>query len=202
MMDQMSTIQESSSELTAHLAARLRTLRAARGLTLDALARASGVSRSMISLIERGQASATAVVLERLATALGLTLAALFDAPAAARAAGPVARRSEQTEWCDPGSGYRRRNVTPAGAGQPMHIVEVHFPPGARVAFETGARRERVFQQVWLLEGRLEVTLGAQRHQLREGDCLAMELDAPTMFRNPTRRPARYAVVLTTEAAR
>jgi len=78
--------------------------------------------------------------------------------------------------------------------------VEVHFPAGGRVAFETGARDVRVHQQVWVLEGAIDVTLGAERHRLREGDCLAMQLDRPTMFHNPTRRPARYAVVIASEA--
>ena len=64
------------------------------------------------------------------------------------------------------------------------------------MAFETGARATRVHQQVWMLEGAIDVTVGAERHRLREGDCLAMQLDRPTMFHNPTRKPARYAVVM------
>ena len=96
----------------------------------------------MISLIERGESSPTAVVLEKLAAGLGVTLASLFDAPAAAAQApsGPVARRDDQPQWRDPASGYLRRNVSPPGVPQPMQIVEVHFPPGGACAFETGAR--------------------------------------------------------------
>ena len=80
-----------------------------------------------------------------------------------------------------------------------MHIVEVRFPAGARVAFETGARDIRIYQQIWVLEGAIDVTLGAERHRLRGGDCLAMLLDRPTMFHNPTRKPTRYAVVIAPE---
>jgi uncharacterized cupin superfamily protein len=116
-----------------------------------------------------------------------------------ARARGPVARRDDQPQWQDPASGYRRRNVSPAGVPQPMQIVEVHFPPGGRVAFESGMRERRVHQQVWMLEGMIVVRLGAESHRLREGDCLAMQLDGPTMFHNPTRKPARYAVVTASE---
>jgi hypothetical protein len=47
-----------------------------------------------------------------------------------------------------------------------------------------------------VLEGAIEITIGTELHRLREGDCLAMQLDAPTMFHNPTRRPARYAVAV------
>ena len=80
-----------------------------------------------------------------------------------------------------------------------MQIVEVEFPAGARVGFDNAARGLRVHQQVWLLEGAMDVTLGDERHRLREGDCLAMELDRPILFHNPTRKRARYAVVISTE---
>ncbi len=193
----------SDAGIGLRLAARVRALRASRRLSLDALARASGVSRSMLSLIERAETSPTAVVLEKLASGLGVTLAALFDPAAKAGAtSGPLARRDDQPRWKDPASGYVRRNVSPPGAAQPLQIVEVRFPPRARVAFENAARGLRVHQQVWVLEGTIDVAVGAERHRLREGDCLAMDLDRPTMFHNPTARPARYAVVLASAAGR
>ena len=197
----MSIMKDTASDLNQRIAERVRDQRATRGLSLDALASKSGVSRSMISLIERGESSPTAVVLEKLAAGLGVMLASLFDTPAATAQAlsGPVARRDDQPQWQDPASGYLRRNVSQPGVPQPMQIIEVHFPPHGRVAFETGARDLRVHQQVWVLEGAIDITLGAERHQLREGDCLAMQLDRPTMFYNPTRKPARYAVVIATE---
>jgi transcriptional regulator with XRE-family HTH domain len=193
---------ETTPDLNQRIAERVRELRAAQGLSLDAVASKSGVSRSMISLIERGESSPTAVVLEKLATGLGVMLAALFDAPAAAAQvpSGPVARRDDQPQWRDPDSGYLRRNVSPPGMPQPMQIVEVRFPPGGRVAFETGPRDMPVHQQVWVLEGAIDITLGVERHRLREGDCLAMQLDRPTMFHNPTRKPTRYAVVIASDA--
>jgi glyoxylate utilization-related uncharacterized protein len=82
-----------------------------------------------------------------------------------------------------------------------MQIVEVNFPAGGRVAFENGERAARIYQQVWVLEGAIDITLGSERHRLREGDCLAMQLDGPTMFHNPTRKAARYAVVIAAEPA-
>jgi transcriptional regulator with XRE-family HTH domain/mannose-6-phosphate isomerase-like protein (cupin superfamily) len=204
MVDSHSIIKEAPSDLNQRIADRVRELRAAQSLSLDALAGRSGVSRSMISLIERGESSPTAVVLEKLAAGLGVTLASLFDAPAsAAKSAGgpggPVARRDDQPQWRDPGSGYVRRNVSPPGVPQPMQIVEVHFPAGGRVAFETAERAARVHQQVWVLAGSIDITVGGERYRLRDGDCLAMQLDGPTMFHNPTRKPARYAVVISCE---
>jgi transcriptional regulator with XRE-family HTH domain len=191
---------DSLPDVDERIAERVRELRATAGLSLDALANKSGVSRSMISLVERAESSPTAVVLEKLAAGLGVTLASLFDAPPdTAQPTGPVARREDQPEWRDPASGYVRRNVSPPAVPQPFQIVEVHFPAGERVAFETGGRDVRVFQQVWILEGTMDITVGAERHRLREGDCLAMQLGQPTMFHNPTRKRARYAVVIGAE---
>jgi transcriptional regulator with XRE-family HTH domain len=188
------------ADLNQRVAERVCGLRAARGLSLEALATKSGVSRSMISLIERGESSPTAVVLEKLATGLGVALASLFDEPRPAP--GPLARAKEQPPWRDPQSGYVRRNVSPSGAGSPIQIVEVTFPAGARVAYETGPREPRVHQQVWVQEGAIDITVGDERHRLQAGDCLALVLDRPLLYHNPTRKTARYAVVLATEALR
>jgi transcriptional regulator with XRE-family HTH domain len=185
-------------DINARIAARVRQLRAERALALEALAASCGVSRSMISVIERGETSPTAVVLEKLAVGLGVPLASLFDAPAAP--ADPVSRRRDQVEWRDPASGYLRRNVSPAGFPSPIHVVEVVFPAGARVAYETGARPGVTHQQIWVLQGEIEITLGRAPHRLAAGDCLAMVLDRPITFRNRTRKPARYAVILSHQA--
>ena len=185
---------QDATPLDQRIARRVADLRAQAGLSLQALADRSGVSRSMLSLIERGECSATAVVLEKVATGLGLMLADLFD-PAVSR--GPLARRADQPVWRDPASGYQRRNVSPPGTAHALQIVEVEFPAGARVAFESAARERPVHQQVWLLDGELEITLGAETHALRAGDCLAMRLDAPIVYANVSPRPARYAVLIT-----
>ena len=51
-----------------------------------------------------------------------------------------------------------------------------------------------------LLSGTIDITQGAERYRLREGDCLAMQLDRPAIFHNPTAKAARYAVVIATHA--
>lgn len=178
------------------IAQRVRDLRGARGLSLEALATHCGVSRSMLSLIERGESSPTAVVLEKLATGLGVTLASLFEAQAPAGM--PVSRRADQQAWRDPHSGYVRRNVSPGGVGSPIQLVEVEFPPLARVAYETAARVPQVHQQVWVLSGSIEISYGDELFLLGPGDCLAMVLDRPMAFHNPTGDTTRYVVAITT----
>jgi transcriptional regulator with XRE-family HTH domain len=197
MLEWNSTIMEGAAaglDVQERLAARLRHLRAARELTLDALAERSGVSRSMISLVERGESSPTAAILDRLAAGLGVTLASLF-ADEAREDGSPVSRRKDQREWRDPASGYVRRNLSPPHVRSPLALVEVVLPAGARVAYDTAAARS-IAQQIWIIEGTLELTLGATVHRLAAGDCLAMRLEGPIVFRNPTRTAARYLVAL------
>lgn len=196
----MSSMKDARSRSINHrIAARVRDLRSAGRLSLEALAQRSGVSRSMISLIERGESSATAVVLEKLAASLGVSLASLFEDTRAP--ASPLARRKTQTEWRDPASGYLRRNLSPAGFASPLQLVEIEFPPGARVAYESGAREVPMHQQVWVLEGSMEVNVGAEQVRLEAGDCFALQLDGPTAYRNPGRTRARYLVAIVSEGA-
>jgi transcriptional regulator with XRE-family HTH domain len=194
MPDDSSSMTDGLVSLNDRIGQHVRGLRAARGLSLEAMATRCDVSRSMISLIERGESSPTAVVLEKIATGLNVPLASLFEAPPTGEA--PIARRGEQPLWRDPQSGYVRRNVSPDGSASPIRIVEVSFPPGTHVAYETGAHEPRINQQVWVLEGEIVVTVGDESHRLADGDCLAMLLDLPVSFRNDTARDARYAVVV------
>jgi transcriptional regulator with XRE-family HTH domain len=187
-------------DINARIANRVRALRTDLGLTLDALAAKCEVSRSMLSLVERGESSPTAVVLEKIAWGLGVSLATLFDDASAP--ADPVSRRADRTPWRDPQSGYVRRNISPPNFPSPIRIVEIVLPAGARVAYETGAREVSLHQQIWVQEGSLEVTLGRVTYRLAEDDCLAMQLDEPTAFRNRTRKPARYLVIVAGDRAR
>lgn len=183
-------------DINQRIARRVRELRDARGYSLDALAERSGVSRSNISLIERGQSSPTAAVLDKLSAGLGVTVASLFESSEAPAAEpSPMARVAEQPLWTDPASGYVRRNVSPA-ARSPIQLVDVVFPAGQRVAYDSAARDVEIHQQVWMIDGVMEMTVGDTQWRLETGDCLAMQLDRPIVYRNPTRKPARYLVAL------
>lgn len=197
-LDNKSIMREITTEplpdINLRIANRVSALRAEREMSLEALASRCSVSRSMISLIERGESSPTAVVLEKLAKGLGVTLASLFEDPR--DDASPLVRRAEQLQWTDPQSGYLRRNISPPHFRSPIQIVEVIFPPGATVAYEAGARDKSVHQQIWVLEGCMELSFAEQRYFLRQGDCLAMREDQAIAFQNTTALPARYVVVI------
>ncbi|HZP20054.1 MAG TPA: cupin domain-containing protein, partial [Bauldia sp.] len=95
-----------------------------------------------------------------------------------------------------------RREVAPAGTGSPVRIVEVEFPAGAEVALGPATHR-LIDQHVWVLAGAMEVTLPDGTFRLAAGDCLHMRPDSGGItFRNPGGKPARYAVILTSEPVR
>ena len=180
--------------VTQALAERVRHEREHRGWSLAELAQRSGVSRAMISKIERAEASPTAELLHRLCVGLGMTLASLFSSPRTI--ASPLSRLADQPEWRDPATGYVRRNVSPAGFGPSAQIVDVRFPPGARVVFDT--MRDIVLeQQIWMQAGCMQLSTGRETYLLEAGDCLAMRLNRPLTFRNPSDQPAHYILVAT-----
>jgi transcriptional regulator with XRE-family HTH domain len=184
------------SDIDQRIGARIRELRSRKGLTLDGLAARADVSRAMLSRIERGESSPTAQLMNKICGGLGITLSALFAESAAP--ASPLARRESQPTWRDPATRYLRREVSPAGAS--VDIIEVEFPPRRSVAFDS-MRLPGVEQQVWVLDGALEMEVGGETFRLAQGDCLKMHLNQPTAFRNPTRRQVRYAVIIDRGAA-
>jgi transcriptional regulator with XRE-family HTH domain len=187
-------------DINTLIAIRLRGLRDSCGLSLEALAKRSGVSRSNISLIERGESSPTAALLDKLAAALGVTLASLFEERQAASAApSPLARAVDQPQWTDPASGYVRRNLSPS-APSPIQLVSASFPAGQRIVLDSPARENEIHQQIWVIEGTMEITIGDQLWRLEPGDCLAMRIEQHIVFHNPGSKTARYLVAIAAAA--
>jgi transcriptional regulator with XRE-family HTH domain len=185
----MSTILD---DPTPRIAARLREERKARDWSLDELAAQSGVSKAMISKIERGEASPTAALLGRLSGAFGLTLSALLAR--AEERGGRLARETAQPRWRDPETGYVRRQVSPPSDG-PIELIEVELPAGKAVAYPASAYAF-IRQLVWVMDGRLTFVEGQVSHDLKAGDCLELGPPADCMFRNDTKKACRYLVAL------
>lgn len=187
------------TSIDRRIGTRIRDLRAERSLTLDGLAELADVSRAMLSRIERGESSPTAQLLVKVCGGLGIALSALFAATETP--VSPLSRRADQPTWRDPATRYLRRNVSPPGVGSPVEVVEVEFPPGGSVAFDN-QRVAGTDQHVWVLDGTLELELGGEAFRLETGDCLVMRFGQPVLFRNPTARPVRYAVIISHGAVR
>lgn len=185
---------------------------------MERLASASGVSRAMISKIERGESSPTAVVLGKLSAALELSIAELLaaspgalsatgagaeagagrPAPGQAPAGGLVRRAAESPEWRDPDTGYLRRQLSTPRF--PVAVTEVVLPAGARVPYPAGAYAF-IAQLVWVLSGQLTLTDGPAVNLLSAGDTFELGEPRPREFRNESAAECRYLVVVTRTTA-
>jgi transcriptional regulator with XRE-family HTH domain len=178
---------------TPLIAARLREERRRRGWSLDRLAQRAGVSKAMLSKLERAESSPTAALLGRICGAYGLTMSALVAQPG--EGGGRLVRRAQQPVWRDPQTHYLRRQVSPL-SDLPLQLVEVELPAGASVSFPASAYAF-IRQLVWVLRGRLDLVEGETLHRLRAGDCLELGAPADWTFRNRGRAACRYLVALT-----
>jgi transcriptional regulator with XRE-family HTH domain len=120
----MSTLMEDPNVLGR----RVKAERARRGWSLARLADVSGVSRAMISKIERGQSSPTAALLGKLSAALELSMTELLSSADGA-APGQVRRAADTPDWTDPDTGYLRRQMSRPGF--PADVTEIVLPAGA-----------------------------------------------------------------------
>jgi len=173
------------------IAARLRLERESRGWSLADLAERSGVSKAMISKIEREEVSPTAVILVRLAGAFDLTLAGLL-----LRAEGQqrLTRAGEQAVWRDPKTGYRRKQVF-GRSDHPLEIIEVELPAGQEVVLPASSYAH-IRQAVWVRTGDLVIIEAGERNELGAGDCLGFGPPSEVTFSNETGTPCTYVVAL------
>jgi transcriptional regulator with XRE-family HTH domain len=188
-VDDVSTIIDKQTET---LAACIRREREARGWSLAQFAGRSGVSKAMLSKIERGEASPTAALLGRISGAVGLTLSGLLARAESGN--GGLTKRGDQPIWRDPATHYMRRQVL-AAADMPLELTEVELPPGASVTFPASAYAF-IRQVIWLLDGRLIFTEGGKTQALAAGDCLRLGPPGECTFKNGSRKPCRYLVVV------
>lgn len=176
------------------LGLRLQDLRRAAALTLDDLAGRTGISRATLSRVERGETSATAQILGKLASVYGRPVSRLIaDVETTSARHIPAA---EQTVWTDPETGFRRRMVSPPAAGYAAEVLACVIPAGATIAYDA-APVVGLEQHVLLESGRLILTEDGTPHDLAPGDALRFRLTGgPTRFHAPGPDPARYTLVL------
>ena len=181
------------SGIEQRIAAHLKQRRLANGLSLADLAERSGVSRAMISKVERSAASPTAALLGRLCNGLGVTLSSLIAN--AEQSVSPLIRAKDQSTWGDPVTGLTRTMISPDLADSAVEIVRVDLPPDASVSYDP-QRYLRYEQHVVLLKGRLHLTVGDEEYQLGPWDCLLMPTNLPLRFQNKGKVSCCYLVIL------
>ncbi|WP_300033148.1 XRE family transcriptional regulator [uncultured Roseobacter sp.] len=158
---------DSADAILNHLPARLKEARRNQGLSLDAVAKLSGVSRSMVSQIERGESSPTIATLWNLTRALQVDFAGLLDG-AVAKPQIETLRASEVPTIDNLGSGCRIRILSPPEEAGKHEVYEVSFEPGGLLDSQPHTRGAR--EHLTVIEGQLQVTSGESTSTLSAGD--------------------------------
>ena len=159
--------------------------------TLDDLAARSGVSKGMLSQIEQVRTNPSVATICRLATALGVSVASLVEAPE-----GPsdrVVRADEGvTLWTGGNKDSAARLMVGSGTSQQVELWDVRMVPGDGFSSEghpTGTR-----ELLLVIEGELTLVLDGTPHLVGAGDAIAFVADRPHAYRNLGTAPLRYSL--------
>jgi transcriptional regulator with XRE-family HTH domain len=176
----------------ADLGERIRLERVRRRYSLDDVASASGVSRSMLSAVERGDKVPTVLVLDRIATALGTSIARLLGEEKTARVI--VLRHEDQDLARDP-SGWERRILSPVLPGVEFELMRTTIDPGVDAgAFSPHAPGSREY--VAIESGTLLLTIDGVPYTLHPGDSIYYDGNCVHAFANPGDIPCVYYLAM------
>lgn len=158
------------------LGGRVKHLRATRGWSLEALANASGVSRSMLSQIEREQANPTLAVTLRIARAFGLSLGELLEMPGASSAM-TVIRSDDHTYHYRSDKDCQIRTLSPLNLEKDVEFYELRLKPGG--ALRSAPHFEGTREFLTVQKGRFCVESAGDSEELNSGDSASYRADVP-----------------------
>ena len=172
--------QPAETSIEVDLGARIRALRLARGLTLRRIAADAGVTESFLSQVERGVAAPSIATVQRIARALGQSIAELF---AADERAGIVVRARDRRRIVYQGLGAIDEFLTRATDGK-LQVILSTIEPGGGTGDEayTHDSDEEV---VVVLEGSLDLWVGPEHFRLEAGDAVTLSSRLPHRNTNP-----------------
>jgi transcriptional regulator with XRE-family HTH domain len=156
----------------------VRRLREQRGLSLRGLGAATDFSASFLSQLENGQVSPSISSMERIASALGVTLGEFFSSLGSTEG-GVVVRATERTQLQSQWSQATLEALSPMTRGRLIEPLLITLEPGGRSGKHPTAQPREEF--AFVLEGRVELTLGPEAYRMDEGD-------AATLLRGELRR--------------
>jgi transcriptional regulator with XRE-family HTH domain len=177
------------------LCGRVRELRKKRGWTLEQLSAACGVSRSMLSEIERGNANPTLAVAFRIAQAFSMSLGDLVDAPAEPRSRIDVIRADDRAYHYRSDKDVRIRTLSPLRLEKSVEYYEVTLRPGASLA--SSPHFEGARELLTVERGAVRVTSDGETVALNRGDSAHYPADVPHAIKNPGHEEAVVFLVVT-----
>lgn len=173
---------------------RLKEFRSARGFSLDDLAKRSGVSRAMLSNIERGMASPTIGLLSKITTALGIPLTRLVADQDTERPR--VIRKEEMRALADTVSGVTRTSLSTELADWGLELVRYELPAGSTTG-DCGSGTSGIREIIHMTKGEVDVKSEATCTVIREGDTYLHEATGESFqISNHSKTPACFYLVL------
>jgi transcriptional regulator with XRE-family HTH domain len=176
------------------IGARVRTLRDQSGLTLAELAARSGVSRAMLSKVERAEKSPTLSILARIAAGLDVRLSELLGAEPSLGEVD-IVRRAAQVVYTDPETGFERRLLSPAHVNNGVELLMHVLPPGSSSGL-LPAYTAPTEKFIAVQSGELSLEVAGQRHRLAAGDAIHFEVNSSYTLVNPGAEPCVCYVVV------
>jgi transcriptional regulator with XRE-family HTH domain len=183
-------------QISTQVCRKVRELRAARGWSLDSLSAACGVSKSMLSQIERNEANPTLAVTARIAQAFGMSLGELVDSPSASPSIH-VIRANDREYHYRSDKDCRIRTLSPLHLEKDVEFYELELKPGARL--KSAAHFEGTREFLTLQKGRLTVTSGEEIVDLNRGDSASYRADVEHRVENAGRGDAVAFLVVSYE---
>jgi transcriptional regulator with XRE-family HTH domain len=183
-----------AADMGRQIAENLRQKRKSRGMSLDDLAKASGVSRAALSQVETCKTNPTVGLLWKIAVGLGVPFADLLgQAPKSAT----VLRRGEAQVLRSLDGKLESRPLAPAGATPMVELYELRLAP--RAVHVSEAHAPGTSELLVVLSGALKLRLGDEVYELAAGDSVAFVADRPHTYENPGASEARYHNVIVYE---
>jgi transcriptional regulator with XRE-family HTH domain len=188
----MSPAEVPDGNLGAVVGANLRRLRQRRGLSLDNLAKISGVSRAMLSQIEIGRSVPSINVVFKVARAFGLPFSALLTS--SARRAHVMPARTAKTLRSTSGD-FSTRALFPFSTKRKTEFYELRLLAGG--VEHADAHAPGTIENLIVVRGELEITTSCGQYLLPAGDALLFQADEPHKYRNLANEEALIYLVMT-----
>ncbi|MCG2584652.1 helix-turn-helix domain-containing protein [Massilia sp. TS11] len=174
--------------------ATLQRLRLARGLTLEDLSRIAGVSKSMLSQIEREKANPTIAITWRLANALGVGIGELLTAEVRDVETIRVVDAHETPTLPGAHAGYTLRILGPMDLAGKYEWYELSLTAGGELASQ--AHDPGTHEHLTVLHGSLEIEAGNTKKKLKQGATARYNADQNHTIRNTGKSEARALLVV------
>jgi transcriptional regulator with XRE-family HTH domain len=184
---------ELDQDLTPVVGANLKRLRVKRGLSLERLAKASGVSRAMLGQIELGQSTPTINIVWKIARSLAVPFSALISHRTRPRAAVLEAQHAKVLSSAD--GSFISRALFPFDEPRQVEFYELRLAPRSRELAEPHAAGTT--ENLVLSQGTLHLHVEADRFVLRPGDAAYFEADVVHEYHNPGEIEAVMYLVMT-----